>query len=83
MECVSVSKLNELNELYRQGGMPSTHIMFATDCMGGAFCFPVSIEKTIYHYDPEFGELADLQVSFSSLIDSYCVAVGLKHSNRD
>jgi hypothetical protein len=64
----------ERTEAWREMGLPSDLVAFASDCCGNLFCFSTATERTnrIFYFDHDFGTTREIAPSFSSWIDAFC-----------
>jgi len=76
----NIKEVIESTNIYRQGGMPEGFIVFASDCMGNAFCFNQSQEKQpdapVHFYDHDFDKISQLTESFDDWLKSYLDLTG-------
>ena len=74
---LSLEDVYSLSKLYEMSGMPTGHILFASDCKGNMFCFKRSdcvtkqIDIPIWFFDYNLGTVKKVSNAFTGWLDEF------------
>ena len=74
---LSLEDVFSLSKLYEMGGMPKGHILFASDCKGGMFCFKLTdcaskkIDLPVWFFDHDLCTIKKVSNSFSEWLEAF------------
>ena len=71
---LSPTEMATLTEDWRDLGLPEEFVAFATDCMGGLFCFSTNggSETPVLFFEHDSGDVDVIAPSFVRWIDEFC-----------
>jgi hypothetical protein len=59
-------------EAWRDMGLATDLVAFASDCCGSLFCFRTDGSSAIHYFDHDFGTTETIAASFTEWIEDYC-----------
>ena len=74
---LSLEDVYSLSKLYEMSGMPTGHILFASDCKGNMFCFKRSdcvtkqTDISIWFFDYNLGTVKKVSNAFTGWLDEF------------
>ncbi|NQZ23391.1 MAG: SMI1/KNR4 family protein [Colwellia sp.] len=74
---LSLDDVFSLSKLYEMSGMPTGHVLFASDCKGNMFCFKLSdcenkqVDAPVWFYDHGLCTVNKVSNSFSEWLEQF------------